>query len=135
MFFYNQKRINIYEHIVKMVSHIFILFRIRTVIVKKSVKLPCVYVCLSFGDLIIFSVRASSFFSYFYVTYTSVFSLSILFRLCISFTLSHLSQNYFTYISIVVRFTSCVFFPVGLLSLTRHFQQVLQFLLSPGLGS
>ena len=34
-----------------------------------SVKLPCVYVCLSSGDLFIFSVRVSSFFLYFYVTY------------------------------------------------------------------
>ena len=32
----------------------------------------------------------------------------------------------------VALLTRCVFFPVGLSSLTRHFQQVLQFLLAPG---
>jgi len=30
-----------------------------------SVKLTCVYMCLSFGDLFIFSIIVSSFFSYF----------------------------------------------------------------------
>ena len=33
-----------------------------------SAKLPCVNVCLSSGDLFIFSVRVSSFFSYFCVS-------------------------------------------------------------------
>ena len=32
----------------------------------------------------------------------------------------------FTYFSTVVPPTSCVFFPVGLVSLTRHFQLALQ---------
>ena len=36
-----------------------------------SVKLPCIYVCLSSGDLFSFSVRVSSFFSYFCVIRTS----------------------------------------------------------------
>ena len=44
-----------------------------------SVKLPCVYVCLSSGDLFIFSVRVSSCFSYFFVIRTSVLFLSMWF--------------------------------------------------------
>ena len=36
------------------------------------------------------------------------------------------------YFPTVIPLTSCVFFPVGLLSLMQTFQQVLQFLLSPG---
>ena len=39
-----------------------------------SVKLPCIYVCLSSGDLFIFLVRVSSFFSYFCIIRTSVLS-------------------------------------------------------------
>ena len=39
-----------------------------------SVELPCVSVCLSSGDLFIFSMRVSSFFSYFCVTCTSLLS-------------------------------------------------------------
>ena len=42
---------------------------------------------------------------------------------------------FITYFSTVVPITSCVFFPVGFSSLTRHFQQILWFLLSPDLGS
>ena len=41
---------------------------------------------------------------------------------------------FITYFSTVIPIASCFFFPVGLSSLTRHFQQVLQFLLYPGLG-
>ena len=39
-----------------------------------SVKLLCVYVCLSSGDFFIFLVRVSSFYSYFYVIPTSILS-------------------------------------------------------------
>jgi len=50
------------------------------------VKLPCVYVCLSSGDLFILSVRVSSFFSYFwlirisllqYITYLNILGSSL----------------------------------------------------------
>ena len=41
-----------------------------------SMKFPCVYLCLSFGDLLILSVIVSSFYSYFYVTRTWALSLS-----------------------------------------------------------
>ena len=40
---------------------------------KVSVKVPCVYVCLSSGDLI-FSIKVSSFFTYCWVIHTSVLS-------------------------------------------------------------
>ena len=43
---------------------------------KVSVKLPCVYVCLSSGDPFIFSVKISSFFFYFCVICTLALSLS-----------------------------------------------------------
>ena len=45
------------------------------------VKLQCIYVCLSSGDLFIFSVTVSSFFLYFFVIRTSVLSLNLLLRL------------------------------------------------------
>jgi hypothetical protein len=41
---------------------------------------------------------------------------------------------FITHFSTVIPLTSCVYFPVGLSSFTRYFQEVLQFLLSPGLG-
>ena len=39
-----------------------------------SVRLPCVYLCISSGDLLIFSARVSSFYSYFCVIHNSVLS-------------------------------------------------------------
>ena len=42
-----------------------------------SVKLPCVYLCLTSGDLFIFLVRVASFYSYFCVICALVLSLSI----------------------------------------------------------
>ena len=45
-----------------------------------NIKFPCallVYLCLSFGDLFIFSVRVSPFYSYFCVICTSVLSFSM----------------------------------------------------------
>ena len=41
---------------------------------KVSIKLPCVHVCLSSGDLFIFSVRVPSFFPYFCIIRTLVLS-------------------------------------------------------------
>ena len=41
-----------------------------------SVKLPCVYMCLSSGNLFNFPVRVSSFFSYFYIVITICFILT-----------------------------------------------------------
>ena len=79
--FLDQKRVNICEHTVKMVSHqsfvhdaIFsvsshTLFWLRktSVIIETFEKLLCVYVCLSPGYLFIFLVRVSSFFPIFFV--------------------------------------------------------------------
>ena len=45
-----------------------------------SIKLLCVYWCLSYGDLLIFLVRVSSFYSYFCVICILVLSLSTWFQ-------------------------------------------------------
>ena len=83
--FLNQKRVNVCEHKVKtsprgavfiMCSHTFTLFWARkTSVIIESVKLPCVRVCFSFGDLFIFLFKSFLFlFLYFCVICTSVLS-------------------------------------------------------------
>ena len=58
-----------------MYSHTFTLYWLRkTSMIVVSLKLPCVYECLSSRDLFIFLVRVSSFFSYNCVIHTSVLS-------------------------------------------------------------
>ena len=85
MSFYNEKRINICEHAERW-NHVAPSFSeftyIYSLLIKKdicvhwnvSVKVLFVYVCLSSGDLLIFSVRVSSLFSYSCVIPTLVIS-------------------------------------------------------------
>ena len=65
--FLNQKRVNVCLYCV--FTYIYSLLIEKDICDHQnaSVKLPYVYVCYSFGDLFIFSVRVSSFCSYFYV--------------------------------------------------------------------
>ena len=54
-----------------------------------SVKLPCIYMCLSFGNLFIFSLNVFSFFSYFRVIHTLVLSLSMWSHRCLKQIYNH----------------------------------------------
>ena len=79
--FFDQKRVNVCEHMVKAAPRLYHVFTyIYSLLIKKDIsdhqnvlfKLLCVYVCLSSRGFFIFSVRVFSFFTYFCVIRTLV---------------------------------------------------------------
>ena len=81
VFFY-QKRVNVY--LVNVYIYSLLIEKDIYNCGNVSVKLPCVCVCLSFGDIFVFSVRISSFSSYFCVLLVFLLSYWGILFLCVS---------------------------------------------------